>query len=60
MRYKKFPDIKLGTCDECGIDVYRHDSYVVEEIMFPKIRKSFLCHNPRNESSCFTKHVRVD
>ena len=56
MAYKKFPNVKLGTCEHCGTDIYRNDSFVIKELMFPKIHKQYLCHNPRDAVSCFTEY----
>ena len=56
MAYKKFANVKLGECEHCGAPINRHDSFVIKELMFPTIRKQYLCHNPRNDSSCFTEY----
>jgi hypothetical protein len=60
MAYKKFANVKLGECEHCGKDVYRHDSFVVHERMFPSIKKEYLCHNSRDKKSCFTEFTRSD
>ena len=60
MAYKKFANVKLGECEHCGKDVYRHDSFVVKEIMFPKIQKLYLCHNSRKQGDCFTRHEKIE
>jgi len=60
MAYKKFANVKLGKCEHCGKDVYRHDSFVVKETMFPKIQKLYLCHNAREQEDCFTRHEKIE
>jgi hypothetical protein len=56
MAYKKFANVKLGECEHCGATINRHDSFVIKELMFPTIRKQYLCHNPRDAVSCFTEY----
>jgi len=60
MAYKKFPNVKLGTCEECGVSIYRNDAFVIKEIMYPSIKKMYLCHNAREQEDCFTRHEKIE
>ncbi len=56
---RKVKDALLGTCAECEKEIWRNDKgWVVEE--YDGIYKRYLCHDARQETTCFTDHIRCD